>query len=73
LERLLKEVSRRKINFESEESITNNETSDPFIQRDKPKPLFNCLNWVAQDLFRNNPAHIMKPTSSEAFYVYYIT
>jgi hypothetical protein len=70
LERLLKEVARRKINFESEEAVTNIETCDGFRQ---PKPLFNCLNWVAQDLFRHNPAHITKPTSSEAFYVYYMT
>jgi hypothetical protein len=34
-----------------------------------PRATFDCLNWLAQDLFRNNPGHLISPTSSQAYYL----
>ena len=58
------EVVRRKLDAESPSTERANINPE---QTDMPRTSFNCLNWIAQDLFRNNPQHIVK--SSKNLYV----
>ncbi|KAJ3276598.1 EF-hand calcium-binding domain-containing protein 5 [Terramyces sp. JEL0728] len=54
LEQLLKDMQKRNLNYESTKYQL---ISKDMLENDKPAETFDCLNWLAQYLFRNNPMY----------------
>ncbi|KAJ3315402.1 EF-hand calcium-binding domain-containing protein 5 [Boothiomyces sp. JEL0838] len=54
LEQLLKEMQKRNLSYESTKYLLVKRDA---LETDKPAEKFDCLNWLAQYLFRNNPIY----------------